>query len=243
MPRPRPQPFPFIASRRRASTASHNALPSSYSFNFGSNLPGNRHSLPRLSITSLGSVAKTFSGLAAFIVPEEQSDKERFRELRIASQRRASLAISRGKNGGTPTTINDNSSKDSSRNSIKHNEDEEDKTSSESSDRNRMPKLYRESKTIHSNTSKMRSSSAKPIPRSQPFNNNNNNNSTIPDTRHNPSQNGKLIQQNNRDISRNRSSTLTKQNGTGNASNGVAINRAPSMPPRIINRRYAHIKR
>uniref|UniRef100_A0A914MG78 Candidate secreted effector n=1 Tax=Meloidogyne incognita TaxID=6306 RepID=A0A914MG78_MELIC len=60
MPRPRPQPFPFIASRRRASTASHNALPSSYSFNFGSNLPGNRHSLPRLSITSLGSVAKTF---------------------------------------------------------------------------------------------------------------------------------------------------------------------------------------
>uniref|UniRef100_A0A914ML59 Uncharacterized protein n=1 Tax=Meloidogyne incognita TaxID=6306 RepID=A0A914ML59_MELIC len=145
MPRPRPQPFPFIASRRRASTASHNALPSSYSFNFGSNLPGNRHSLPRLSITSLGSVAKTFSGLAAFIVPEEQSDKERFRELRIASQRRASLAISRGKNGGTPTTINDNSSKDSSRNSIKHNEDEEDKTSSESSDRNRMPKLYRES--------------------------------------------------------------------------------------------------
>uniref|UniRef100_A0A915M383 Microtubule-associated protein n=1 Tax=Meloidogyne javanica TaxID=6303 RepID=A0A915M383_MELJA len=49
----------------------------------------------------------------------------------------------------------------------------------------------------------MRSSSAKPIPRSQPFNNNNNNNSTIPNTRHNPSQNGKLIQQNNRDISRN----------------------------------------
>ncbi|CAK5021355.1 unnamed protein product [Meloidogyne enterolobii] len=144
MPRPRPQPFPFIASRRRASTASHNALPSSYSFNFGSNLPGNRHSLPRLSITSLGSVAKTFSGLAAFIVPEEQSDKERFRELRIASQRRASLAISRGKNGGTPTPINDNSSKDSSRNSIKHNEDDEDKTSSECSDRSRMPNLYRE---------------------------------------------------------------------------------------------------
>nr|CAD2172914.1 unnamed protein product [Meloidogyne enterolobii] len=223
MPRPRPQPFPFIASRRRASTASHNALPSSYSFNFGSNLPGNRHSLPRLSITSLGSRS------SSFYRPEEQSDKERFRELRIASQRRASLAISRGKNGGTPTTINDNSSKDSSRNSIKHNEDDEDKTSSEGSDKSRMPKLYRESKNPLNN-SKMRSSSAKPIPRSQPFNNNNNNNSAIPNTRHNPSQNGKLIQQNNRDISRNRSSTLTKQNGTGNASNGVAINRAPSMP-------------
>uniref|UniRef100_A0A1I8B5I4 Microtubule-associated protein n=1 Tax=Meloidogyne hapla TaxID=6305 RepID=A0A1I8B5I4_MELHA len=87
----------------------------------------------------------------------------------------------------------------------------------------------------------MRSSSAKPIPRSQAFNNNN------PSTQNNikPTQNGngKLIQQqklnNNRDISRNRSSTVTKQNG---ASNGVGVNRAPSMPPRIINRRYAHVK-
>ena len=48
--------------------------------------------MPRLSITSLGSVAKTFQTLAAFIVPEEQSDRERERELRRANQRRSSLA-------------------------------------------------------------------------------------------------------------------------------------------------------
>jgi hypothetical protein len=105
MPRQhQPQPFP-LPLRRRSSTTTSNANNHNNNGNNNNNnhhhhhspgdSPGNRHSMPRLSITSLGSAAKTFRTLAAFIVPEEAADRERQRELRRAAnqRRRASLAL------------------------------------------------------------------------------------------------------------------------------------------------------
>ncbi|KAL3086446.1 hypothetical protein niasHT_033096 [Heterodera trifolii] len=69
-----PQPFPVPLQRRRSSCSSSVSSP------LGSAAFHPRYSTPRLSITSLGSVAKTFRNIAAFIVPEEEGERERARD-------------------------------------------------------------------------------------------------------------------------------------------------------------------
>uniref|UniRef100_A0A914I9M0 Microtubule-associated protein n=1 Tax=Globodera rostochiensis TaxID=31243 RepID=A0A914I9M0_GLORO len=69
-----PQPFPAPLQRRRSSCSSSAGSP------LGSAGFHPRYSAPRLSITSLGSVAKSFRNIAAFIVPEEEGKRERARD-------------------------------------------------------------------------------------------------------------------------------------------------------------------
>ena len=85
MPRQhQPQPFPLPLRRRSSATLSAASLPPAFA-------ASSRHSMPRLSITSLGSAARTFRNIAAFIVPEEELERERQKERERASERRASL--------------------------------------------------------------------------------------------------------------------------------------------------------